>query len=614
MKPSRKTRVSSLALAVGLAVGGALAPTAAFADEPSSLDLATASVGDLSRALEQGRTTSVAVTAAYLDRIERIDRSGATLRSVIAVRADALRAAEESDARRRSGEPRGPLEGIPVLVKDNIDVAGMPTTAGSAALRDSVPAGDSTLVAELESHGAVVLGKANLSEFAGYMSWWMPPGYSAVGGQSVNPYDPAFPVLGSSAGSAVAAAAGLAAVTIGTETSGSILSPSQANSVVGLKPTVGSVSRTGVFPLSASQDTAGPMGRSVADVALTFGAMDAKDEADGATSANPNSELDYTSVLDPDALAGARIGYLASDDPTYIASLHALTAAGAELVPTTFTGSDNYASEFPYEFKTGVDDYLAALPAGAPMRSLADIIAYNDAHPDTALVHGDQELLREAQAVDDENASVIAAHESTVAAIRESSSAAINETLASSTLDAIAWTSSGGWEWITMLSEAARAGYPSISVPSGYAAGGEPRSLVLTGTAWSEPELIGYAYAFESATDAWRSPQEANPALARTSLDLTDSVDEQPTPTPAATTTPSPAAPVPSPTRSIGAGLRAALASPAPIARSAMPLAATGADTWGLVAPWAAAGTALLALGAVTAVLARRRRADRTAR
>jgi len=287
-------------------------------------DLETATVARLAGLLATGRVTSVGLVQACLDRIAALDH----LNAVRAVNPAALTEAAAADRRRG-----GLLNGIPVLVKDNIDVKGMPTTAGSVALADSDPDRDATLVTNLRAAGAVILGKANLTEFANVMAYDMPSGYSSLGGQVLNPYDASRTPSGSSSGSAVAAAAGLVPLTVGSETSGSILSPASACSVVGIKPTVGLISRTGILPVAASQDTAGPMTRTVADAAALLTALTSVDPHDAATAANPLADHDFTGDLHTDALAGARIGVVDAEGDLWAAALDDLRARGATLVP-----------------------------------------------------------------------------------------------------------------------------------------------------------------------------------------------------------------------------------------------------------------------------------------
>jgi amidase len=403
---------------------------------------------------------------------------------------------------------RGPLHGVPVLVKDNIDVAGMPTTAGSVALADSFPAADAPLVTELKKAGAIIIGKTNLTEFANFMTNGMPAGYSSLGGQVLNPYDASQTPSGSSAGSGSAGAAGLATLTIGTETSGSILSPARANSLVGVKPTVGIASRTGIIPISATQDTAGPMTKSVYDAAALLTAMTSIDPEDPATAGNPSDAVDFTAALSDRALVGTRLGYVASTtDPVYTAALEALRAQGATLVPVTVRNSAA-PSILTLEFERDLNAYLSRLPEEAPMDTLSDIIAYNRVKAPAALKFG-QTLLTESEAVDladpAQQAAYVAARDTGLSESR----AAIDSVLTANDLDAIVSNSA-------TVGVGARAGYPSVIVPSGYSeANRRPSGVVFLGTAWSEASLLALAYDFEQATKAWQSPQNINPSLFR---------------------------------------------------------------------------------------------------
>src|ERR1700754_2885535 len=300
-----------------------VAPRAAEAADPP-LDLERLTVADLQQKLAAGQVTSVQITRAYNNRIAAVNARGPGINAVRLVNPSALQDAAVADLERATGHSKGALQGIPVLVKDNLDVAGLPTTAGSVALQDSVPAKDSTVVARLRASGAVILGKTNLTEFANFMTSGMPSGYSSLGGQVLNPYDIAASPSGSSSGSGAAAASGLAAITIGTETSGSIVSPAAAQGIVGLRPTIGLVSRTGTLPISATQDTAGPMTRTVADAAAELQAIAGKDAEDPATDGAPAAVPDYVSGLKTDALAGKRIGILTNNNAQYVAAVTAV--------------------------------------------------------------------------------------------------------------------------------------------------------------------------------------------------------------------------------------------------------------------------------------------------
>jgi amidase len=480
-------------------------------------------VAGLHRALSSGSLTSADLTAFYLDRIERFNPE---LHAVISVSPRASADASASDAARASGGSRGLLEGIPVLIKDNIAVAGWPATAGSPALAGA-ESGDAFLVARLRAAGAVILGKANLSEWANFRSPHSSSGWSTLGGQAMNPHGTGRNPSGSSSGSAVALAAALAPLAVGTETDGSIVSPSSACGVVGLKPTLGLISRSGIVPISATQDTAGPMARCVADAAALLGGMAGPDDADPVT-AQPASRAagadgaagltDYTVFLDPDAAAGARLGIWrdgsAKAGPATTAVLDAavarLRAHGAEVIdPVQLPGTDKISepefSALLHEFRHDLDAYLGAL-GGAHPASLAELIRFNDDHRDQVLVHFGQEWFEQAAAT-----SGSLADQEYLAArgeARRLATAALDGALGEHRLDAvIALTSSPAWLTDHILGDrdafgtsapCAVSGYPAISVPAGLVSG-LPVGVTFMGPPWSEPRLIALAYAFEQA-------------------------------------------------------------------------------------------------------------------
>jgi amidase len=484
-----------------------------------TVDLETATVADLGKLLDAMKISSADLTQRYIDRIHALNSQGPSLNAVRAVNPDALNEAKAADAILRRKGPHGPLVGIPVLIKDNIDVKGMPTTAGSVALARSYPAVDAPLVTGLKKAGAVILGKANLTEFANYLTSGMPGGYSSLGGQVLNPYDTSQTPSGSSAGPGSAAAAGLAPLTVGSETSGSILSPAAANSDVGIKPTVGLISRTGIVPIAASQDTAGPITKTVADAAAQLTAMTGADPLDPATAANPLVGHDFTRDLSTSALKGVRIGVVASQVPAagtdnrtlWDASVAALQAQGATLVPVTLDTSSSIAggsTVLSYEFKRDLNTYLSRLPANAPRKTLADIIAFNTAHAGVALKFG-QVLALAAQAKDLSPGSA-----DTVKYLADraqdlaDSKARIDALLAAEGLTALLFANSGS------AAIGARAGYPSITVPAGYQASNRrPFNIAFLGQAWTEPTLVGYAYAYEQATKLRQPPSVINPTL-----------------------------------------------------------------------------------------------------
>ena len=490
----------------------------------NGLDLQTVTVPQLQAAMGEGRFTSRQLTQAYLARIRAYDHGRVQINAIRSLSDDVLKQAGAADAARLSGR-RGPMLGIPVLLKDNVDTIDADTTAGSIALAGNRPARDATLVTELRTAGAVLLGKTNLSEFANWMSLGMPNGFSSLGGQVVAPYNQGDP-SGSSSGSAAGGTLAFAAVTIGTETSGSILSPSQVNSMVGLKPTVGLVSRKGVIPLAHSFDTAGPIARNVTDAATLLSAISRPDSSDVVNQRAPGGPPpghDFTRTLRTGALQGARLGYSTADEPTdpasakiWDAARSALVARGATLIVTdtlSTAGSTSLTeiAGIPSEFKAGLGDYLATQagpvgPQGRPAlvtNDLTGVIVYNQQH--SAKIPYGQNLLEASDltagaTVDDPSSTA------TILAAR----LIINKTLATDSLDAyiapdVAYAGSG-----------AAAGYPSITVPTGYTPapiGTAPHGIQFLGGAWSEPRLIGLAYDYEQATHARVPATVHDPAI-----------------------------------------------------------------------------------------------------
>lgn len=530
---TRRSMLSVLPAAAGaLAFVGppsnaaAAAPAEPSIDGPSfPADLETVTIAELTRLMDQGRITSVQLTKAYLRRISTLDAGGPAVNAVRCLNPRALEEARAADTQRRKGAAHSPLLGIPVLLKDNIDALGMATTAGSVALANSHPVSDAPLVAQLRAAGAVILGKANLTEFANFLTNGMPGGYSSLGGQVLNPYDVSQTPSGSSAGSGAAAAAGFATVTIGTETSGSILSPAAANSDVGVKPTVGLISRTGIVPIAASQDTAGPLARTVADAAALLTVITGNDPQDPATTDNPLVGHDFTKDLSAAALRGARIGVVANqvppdgtdNRPLWDAALAVLTARGATLVDVTLDTSSSIAggsTVLTYEFKRDLNAYLARLPKNASIRTLDDIVAYNNAHSGRALKFGQARALA-SQAIDLSPGSAdTLKYQSDRAQDLKDSKDRIDAVMAEHSLTALLFANSGS------AGIGAKAAYPSVSVPAGYqAANRRPFNIAFLGRAWSEPTLLGYAYDYEQASKLRQAPSAINPSLfARSTL------------------------------------------------------------------------------------------------
>ena len=464
--------------------------------------------------MTSGRYTARQIAELYLRRIEAIDRSGPTLRSVIEVNPDALAIADALDAERKAKGPRGPLHGIPVLIKDNIDTADrMMTTAGSLALEGAKPATDAALVQRLRAAGVVILGKTNLSEWANFRSSHSTSGWSARGGQVKNPYALDRNPCGSSSGTGAAIAANLAAIGVGTETDGSIVCPSGASGLVGIKPTLGLVSGSGIIPIAHSQDTAGPMARSVADAALLLGAMSDMDH-------------DYTKSLNPGALKGARLGvarkqyfgYSDAADRIVNQAIADMKAAGAVIVdPADIpTASKMDACEMDvllYEFKNGLNKYLASLGPSAKVHSLEELIAFNEREKAREMPFFGQELLLSAQK---KGPLTTPAYRAAAAKCRRLSRAeGIDAVLTRHRLDAIV-APTGSPAWTTDLvngdhftgassTPAAVAGYGTITVPAGQAFG-LPVGISFIGGAQSEDTLIALAFAYEQATKHRRPP------------------------------------------------------------------------------------------------------------
>jgi amidase len=511
----RRRGIAVVALA-GALLGHALLTGAAGRPQAFPVDLERATVAGLQAAMAAGSLTSEQLVGGYLARIRAISAGGPAINAVRELNPTALEEAHALDRERAAGSLRGPLHGIPVLIKDNIDLAGLPTTAGSLALEQSRPATDAFLTTRLKAAGAVILGKANLTEFANFMTNGMPSGYSSLGGQVLNPYDASVTPSGSSSGSAVAVAAGLAAVTVGTETSGSILSPAVANSVVGVKPTVGLVSRTGIVPISGTQDTAGPMARSVADAALLLTAIAGVDPADPVTAESaPVAGTDYAALLSDTALQGARIGLVGNAPQggagsVYQTALQVLRDQGAELAPATVDQGNLPPPILVQEFKRDLNAYLARLPAAAPTPSLEAIIAFNQAHRPAGSMKFGQTLLVDSQAVDLTDPATAADYEQARAEGLAVSRERIDGALAAGNLDALLFTGSAS------AGIGARATYPSVAVPIGYNPdNGRPVGITLLGTAYSEARLLALAYDYEQAAAVWQPPSIMNPSLFR---------------------------------------------------------------------------------------------------
>jgi amidase len=504
---------------------GASAPAGPFGRDaaPTAADLEELSIDAVQEGLRVGKFTSRSLTQRYLERIASLDQKGASLRCVLETNPDALAIADALDQERKAKGPRGRLHGVPVLVKDNVATADkMMTTAGSLALVGSTVPRDAFVAARLRAAGAILLGKTNLSEWANFRSAHSSSGWSGRGGQARNPYALDRSPSGSSSGSGGAVAANYCTAAIGTETDGSILSPSAAASLVGIKPTVGLVSRSGIVPIAHSQDTAGPMARSVRDAALVLGAIAGVDPLDAATAASRgHTETDYTRFLEPGGLKGARIGvardhfmgYSAPTDTLVDGAIKEMQRLGAVIIDpaniaTAGKFDDSELDVLLYEFKADLNSYLTGLGPTSPVKTLADVIAFNQRTRDREMPYFGQDLFEQAQkkgplteakyrrALDKDH--------------RMARTQGIDATMLKHTLDAIIAPTMGPAPLIDLVNgdpagggssttPAAVAGYPSITVPCGYVFG-VPVGLSFFGRAWSEPTLLRLAYAYEQAT------------------------------------------------------------------------------------------------------------------
>lgn len=504
MDLTRRTLLGSLALAAQVRMGAAA---------PPAFELEEATVADLQRRMREGSLTARELTQRYLERIESIDKHGPALNAIIELNPDAPAIAASLDAERKAKGARGPLHGIPILIKDNIDTADrMMTTAGSLALAGSIAARDSVVAERLRAAGAVLLGKTNLSEWANFRSSHSTSGWSGRGGLTRNPYALDRNACGSSSGSGAAVSANLCALAIGTETDGSIVCPASTNGVVGIKPTLGLVPATGIIPIAHSQDTAGPMARTVADAAMLLGAL---------------TGADYSKSLDRDGLRGARIGvarekffgFNEEADRVIEAAIQEIKRHGAEVVdpadiPTAGKFDDSESEVLLYEFKNDLNLYLGALGPRALVHSLADVIAFNESHRAQEMPYFGQDLMIKAQGKGPlTSKQYVDALEKDH---RMARTEGIDAVMSKHQLDALVAPTAGP-AWCTDLingdhipggssTPAAVAGYPNINVPAGYA-WGLPVGISFFGAANSEALLIKLAYGFEQATWHRRAPQ-----------------------------------------------------------------------------------------------------------
>lgn len=493
---------------------------------PEEFELEELTISELQDGMKSGRFTARSLVQKYLDRIDEIDKHGPAINSVIEINPDAASIAEALDREREEKGARGPLHGIPILIKDNIDTADrMMTTAGSLALVGSRPTQDAFVAKKLREAGAVILGKTNLSEWANFRSSHSTSGWSGRGGQTKNPYVLERNACGSSSGSGAALSANLCAVAIGTETDGSVVCPSSTNSLVGIKPTVGLISRAGIIPISHSQDTAGPMARTVSDAAILLGALTGIDVNDAVTKTQ-RSFADYTRFLDKGGLKGARLGvarkYFGFNDRVdklMNESIDVIKRLGAVVVdptdiPTSGKFDDSELEVLLYEFKADLNNYLRRLGSSTPVHSLKEVIEFNEKNRDREMPYFGQDLFIKAEAkgplTEKKYLQALAKNHLL------SRAQGIDFIMRKHRLDAlIAPTGGPAWptDWINgdhftggYSSASAVAGYPHITVPAGYVFG-LPVGISFFGAAWSEPKLIKYAYAFEQATKARRPPK-----------------------------------------------------------------------------------------------------------
>ncbi len=522
--------VTFVAATAGALTGEFAVAASTSTTSSAALDVSDASVVTLQAAMQSGKTSSQAIVRAYLARIKTLDKNGPRINSVIEINPDALLIARTLDAERKAGKVRGPMHGIPVLIKDNIATSDkMQTTAGSLALVGSRPNRDAFIVAKLRDAGAVIIGKTNLSEWANFRSTRSTSGWSSRGGLTRNPHVLDRNTSGSSSGSGAAAAAGFATVTIGTETDGSIVSPSSANGIVGFKPTLGLVSRSGIIPIAASQDTAGPMTRTVADAAALLTAISGTDPKDGATAEANTQMQDYTKFLDRDGLKGKRIGVVRSQfggrndlaSAVVEKALDLLRAQGAVLVDLAqLPGAGRYGTTelevLQFEFKAGVASYLAEYTPNSPIKSLADVMAFNEKNRDQVMPYFQQELI--VQSVAKGGLDSKEYRDALANNLKFSREEGIDKALKDNKLDALV-APSGSPSWLTdfirgdfsgsgFSQAAAVAGYPHITVPAGFVEG-LPVGISFVAGAWSEPTLFAMAYAYEQASKARRMPKFA---------------------------------------------------------------------------------------------------------
>lgn len=480
------------------------------------IDLQSVTILEIQELFKSEQLTSTELTQMYVDRIKLLNSTGPSLNAVRSINPNWLKEAQLSDQARKEGKHRGPMQGIPILLKDNIDVKGMPTTGGSLALVDSYPDEDAPLVKSLREAGAIILGKVNMHELAGWVTFGSPESYSSLGGMVRNPYDASLSPGASSSGSAVAAAMALSTVTIGTDTGGSIMNPTAIQSLAGIRPTVGLISRTGLIPISSSQDTAGPMGRSVTDIAIALTAMTTGVDALDSKTYNSGSydDVDYTQYLSVNSLKGARIGIpivnVTGDKKLlWDAALKKLEEQGASLVNIPLDMSNTGVGDmfiYTYEFKEGMQKYLDHLPAEAPIKTVSELAQYYREHPDTMLKFGADNLFN-SEKVDLEN------DQSKATKIRQNELTNSKDVIDRLTdiYDVDTFVFPDG----NSVAMSQKSAYPAVGVPAGYQASSRnPFGISFLGNAaYTESKLLGYAYAYEQATKLRKSPEVTNPSL-----------------------------------------------------------------------------------------------------
>lgn len=493
--------------------------------QPDTTWIEEMTISELQQLYKEGKYTVKDVVSTYLNRIEAIDKNGPMLNSIIVINPDALLIAEELDRELQAGKTRGPLHGIPVILKDNIDTHdGMPTTAGATVLRNSFPQADSYVARKLKEEGAVIIGKSNLSEWANFRAKMSSSGWSGVGGQTKNPYVLDRNPCGSSSGSGVAVSANLCMMAIGTETNGSIVCPSNNNGIVGIKPTVGLISRSGIIPISFTQDTPGPMGRTVEDAAIFLGALTGIDPIDSKTKfSEGKSQNDYTKFLKKDGVKGKRIGlqkeslgYSEKVDCLMSDAVKWLKDNGAEIIEIDFPEGEKFEDAsfqvMLYEFRDGLNKYFAGLSDGIPVKNLGELIEFNKSDS-VELKFFDQAILEMAEKKGDiESPEYKKALSKMLKATRENG---IDLVMNKNKLDAIiAPTGSAAWKTDLLLGDhfiggsssmAAISGYPAITVPMGFI-DKLPVGITFYGRAWSEPTLLEIAYSYEQGTKHRKTP------------------------------------------------------------------------------------------------------------